>query len=89
MYKTANMKKIDQEMSNFDSSIDDGMSEALMSEPGMVFGYHSAWNFNGKVYYEEGKYHEEVWVYHELKEIISAETLEELMEEVNLKYGDE
>ena len=82
-----NMKEIDYGMSNYDYSIDDGMGDVLMSDPGLVFGRHHGWNFNGRVYFDGEKYHEEVWVRHELMETISAGSLNELMEKVNIKYG--
>lgn len=74
-------------MSNFDCSIDEGFSDALKSEPGELFGRHAGWNFNGKVYFTNDRFYEEVWVYGSLKETISSDSLEELMQIVNAKYG--
>ena len=76
-------------MSNFDGKIDDGLAEALIAGEGKVYASHAAWNFNGKVYYRDGMFHEDVWRYHSLKETISAETLQELMSAVNDEYGYE
>lgn len=72
------------EMSNFDGRIDDGMKNALMDGE---MGVHSAWNFYGSVYYQDGKFVEEVRVYGTLVDTVEADTLEELMETVNSKYG--
>lgn len=72
------------EMSNFDGRIDDGMENALLDGE---IGVHSAWNFNGRVYYQDGKFVEEVMAYGTLDDTIEADTLEELMETVNSKYG--
>jgi len=83
------MSEIGLEMSNFDHEIDEGMEEALMLEPGRVFGKHAGWNFNGRVYYHDGLFYEQVWVYGSPIETISAETLKDLMIKVNSKYGSD
>ena len=85
--KTEEMEEIDLGMSNFDGAIDDGFAEALTARPGGVFGRHAAWDFNGKVYFEDGQFHEEVWVYGSPRETISASTLRELMDSVCDEYG--
>jgi len=74
-------------MSNFDNEIEDGFLEALQGEPGEVFGRHSGWNFNGRVWLENGKFHEEVWVYGSPVAIYSGDSLRELMDEVNNEHG--
>ena len=84
---TTNMREINLGMTNFDGSIDDGLAEALQAEPGAVFGRHAGWDFNGLVYFSDGMYHEEVWVYGAPRETISAPTLLELMEAVCSEYG--
>ena len=71
-------------MSNFDHRIDEGFAEA-MQVGGR--GYHYAWDFCGEVWWENGKFCEEVWVNHVLQEVISADTLRALMKTVNNKYG--
>ena len=81
------MREVEFGMSNFDGMVDNGMAEALIVEPGQVFGRHHGWDFTGRVYFHDGKFHEQVWVYGSPRETISADTLEELMQEVNSKYG--
>lgn len=73
------------EMSNFDHSIDDGLSERLQEEK--CFARHSGWEFNGLVWFEDNQFHEEVWRYRVYQETINANTLPELMKMVNDKYG--
>lgn len=80
------LEPIEQEMSNCDHSIDEGMDGALRA--GGV-GEHSAWDFHGDVWFEDGQFHEEVWVYKEYRETSSADTLEQLMTEVNAEYGSD
>lgn len=75
-----------EEMSNFDHVIDAGFAEKLRS--GCV-GKHHAWNFCGYVWFAEGAFHEEVWRHGAPREVVTAATLEELMDAVNEKYGDE
>ena len=81
------MTEIDECMSNCDHEIDEGMDEKLRSQPGEVFSRHAGWNFNGKVWFENEAFHEEVWVYGSPRETISAPSLRELMTKVNDQYG--
>lgn len=82
---TAELTEIELGMTNFDHSIDDGFEDALRA--GGVFGRHAAWNFNGKVWFADGRFHEEVWQYHSPVGVRSADTLRELMETVNDEFG--
>lgn len=84
---TKDMREISFSMSNLDGEIDDGFAEALQAEPGKVFGTHTAWDFYGKVYFMDGKFHEEVWVNRSPRKTISASTLRELMNDVCDYYG--
>jgi hypothetical protein len=74
-------------MSNFDHSINDGFEEQLRT--GKLWGRHAGWNFNGRVWFADGKFHEEVWVYRVIQKIVSADTLRELMDAVNDEFGSE
>jgi hypothetical protein len=78
-------EEIDRSMSNFDHTIDEGFEDALKG--GKVFGRHAAWDFNGLVWYQDGKFHEEVWVYRSYRKTYGADTLELLMEGVNRDFG--
>lgn len=77
--------EIDLGMTNFDHSIDDGFEHRLRGEP--VWGRHAAWNFNGRVWFEDGVFHEQVWRYGQPQAHFSAPTLTELMETVSDEYG--
>lgn len=72
-------------MSNFAHVVDDGFEEALRR--GAVYGRHAGWHFNGLVWFEDGRFHEEVWCYQAYCETLSAATLEDLMAAVSDKYG--
>lgn len=87
MPNTQEMEELELGMSNFDRSIDEGFAEALQARPGEVKGRHAGWNFNGQVYFHDGKFHEEVWVYGSPRQVISADTLSELMDDVCAEYG--
>jgi hypothetical protein len=72
-------------MSNFDHSIDEGFEERLRNE--RIWGRHAAWNFNGRVWFEDGEFHEQVWRYGQPVEHFSGATLAELMGSVSNEYG--
>lgn len=87
--KTEVMSQVPYGMSNLDFTIDDGFEKAIIEKPGKVFGKHYAYNFIGRVWFDNNKYYEEVWVHRKIVDLVEAESLEELMETVNRKYGDE
>jgi hypothetical protein len=74
-------------MSNMDHSIDDGCEAGLRS--GGTYCQHSAWNFCGYVWFEDDRFHEQVWVHHSLRAEFSADTLADLMRDVNAEYGSD
>ncbi|WP_327066810.1 hypothetical protein [Kitasatospora sp. NBC_01302] len=79
------LNEIDLGMSNFDHSIDPGFEDRLRNES--VWGRHAAWNFNGRVWFADGEFHEEVWRYGQPVASFSEATLTELMETVSDEYG--
>ena len=87
MNATDKMEEIGFSMSNLDNEIDEGFAEALQARPGEVFGRHAAWDFNGKVGFADGKFHEEVWVYGSPLKTLSAKTLRELMDLACDEFG--
>jgi hypothetical protein len=84
---TEEMEELDLGMSNCFHEIDDGFAEALQARPREVFGRHAGWDFNGRVWFADGEFHEEVWTYGSPRTTISAPTLKDLMEAVNNEYG--
>ncbi len=83
------MEQLDLGMSNLDGTVDEGLAEALQVKPATVNAQHSAWNFCGYVWFEGGKFREQVWQYHSPIEEFEADTLEELMGKANDNYGYE
>lgn len=83
-------EEIPYSMSNFDHTIDIGMSDTLKANTN-TFGRHAAWNYNGLVYFdkEKNKFIEEIYRYREHIDTREADTLEELFLQVNIKHGDE
>lgn len=75
----------DTVMTNFDHSIDEDTARKLCSSH--CFSRHAALNFNGKVWFADGKFHEEVWVYRVPRKTFSADTLRDLMKLVNDEFG--
>ena len=76
-------------MTNCDHVVDDGLEEELITNEGKVYGIHSGYSFNGRVYYEDKKFHEEVWRFGDVVETLTADSLRELMLDVCDKYGYE
>jgi hypothetical protein len=71
-------------ISNYDQCIDPQLQQRLKDGKS---GNHFAWNFRGYLWFADGQFHEEVWRYNRAREVISADTLEDLREAVNDKYG--
>lgn len=72
-------------MSNFDNSIENWAEEKLKNEK--VYGKYPGWHFCGRVWYENDKFHCEVWQYGYPIEIVSANNLEQIMKNVSNEYG--
>jgi hypothetical protein len=66
---------------------DPGIEECLRG--GGCWTRYAGWNFNGRVCFDSGLFHCEVWVFGSPRETISAPTLTELMKTVSDKYGYE
>ncbi len=81
--------EIELGMSNCMGEIDDGFADALMAQPGKVFGRHAGWEFNAKVWFTGAEFASEVWRYRCYMETITAPTLPDLMKATNEKWGYE
>ena len=65
MSLTDEMEEIEDAVtSNFDYEINQAVVENLRAAPGKVFSRHHAWHFQGKVWFDGGLFHEEVWRHH-------------------------
>ena len=53
----------------------------------ITYAQHSAWDFCGQVWLTDCLWHEEIWVYGVLVEIMTGKSLEDLISDVNDKYG--
>lgn len=73
--------------SNFDHIVDQSIVERMKTEK--IVADYPAWNFHGSVWFKDGKFHCAVMQYHELSEIISADTFDEVKEEVCEKFGSD
>lgn len=75
-----------------ESRIKDGTDEDKLSleellKTGKYYCGHAAWDFYGKIWYEEGKFKEEVKQHNIVIVVIEADTLLELIQKVNDKFG--
>ena len=75
----------DEIMSNFDMKINEETALAIKNKK--LFSRYAGWNFNGKVFWLNNQWNCEVWVYGSPQQIISADTLKELMTDVSDEYG--
>lgn len=84
------MNELDLSMSNCDHSIDDGLAESLKEDGNNLATYY-AWDFCGYVWWDSEKQQFicQVWRYNVPQEEIAADTLENLMDIVSVKYGEE
>lgn len=76
-------------MSNFDHQIDRKVEARLRKS--LAWATYSGWNFNGRVWWdlESEQWACEVWQYHSHVETVYGETLDEIMEQICAKYGDD
>ena len=74
-------------MTNADHSIDDVMAKMLKNTPSKVYADYPGRDFHARVWYVDKLYHAEIWVYHDIKEIMARKTLRGLMNIVSNKYG--
>jgi len=72
-------------MTNLDHSVDAGVAGRLRD--GGHWSCHDGWNFNGIVWFADGRWYERVSRYRRPQGTYSAETLEELMKVVNDEFG--
>lgn len=74
-------------MRNFDNFIEDGLEQKLIEAEGTGYSGHAAWDFYGHVYYSDGVFKEDVWIYGVKQITMEANSLRELMNNVNDVYG--
>lgn len=72
--------------SNFDHEINKEVIAYLQDHP-TFYGVHHAWNFVGYVWYEDGRWYEEVWQYQKVVNKLAAWTAEGVINLTNVKYG--
>ena len=85
MYILQTMKEHTETYSNIEQKTPAGAEEILKN--GDVYIAHTAFDHWGKMYYEDGKFKEEVWLQNEHVGTIVGDTLEEVFRKVNDEYG--
>ncbi len=73
-------------MSNFDRKIDVSVVAHLRNNPGTCATYH-AWDFQGQVWHEDGRWKCEVWQHRQPVAVCDAASPLELMNLVSEVYG--
>ena len=79
--------QIDSVMSNMDHEIDLDAEDKLKADK--VYSSYPAWNFYSWVWYEVGKFHCEIWTYGCYRETITADSLQDIMDQASSKYGND
>ena len=79
------LKEFEEHYSNFDHQMPIGVNKALQDEK--FYMKHTAWDHWGTVWFHCGKFHEQVDQYKIHIATISEDTIEEVIEEVNSRYG--
>lgn len=74
-------------MSNFYGAIVSETAEAIKGKE--LFSRYAGWNFNGKVWWQNGKWCCEVWTYGSWNETFVVDTLSEIMSDVSSDYGSD
>lgn len=77
---------LDSVYSNSNHELDEQVMDQLRHEPGTCAS-HTAWDFCGWVWYQDGRWHEQVHQYLEVVDERSAENLRELIDGVNAHFG--
>ncbi len=76
-------------MSNCFHTIDEGLADFLKDNESKIYAQYAGWNFWGYVWYESNNFTCQIWVYGSPQEEITAKTLEEIMDMVSEKYGQD
>lgn len=71
--------------SNLRQELDSEIAQAIRDEEG--YAHHHAWDFCGKIWRNNGAFHEEIWIHHEPVALYSALALAELIQCANDKHG--
>jgi hypothetical protein len=79
------LKEADFYYSNFDHQMPDD-AEAMLRE-GKLWMEHTALNFWGAIWFQDGKFHEDIFRRRTHLETVTQPTLPDLIKEVNSRYG--
>jgi len=73
--------------SNFDHKLNTPLVQELVVKEGKAYSLHPAQNFCGYIWFENGKFHEQIWQYRSLIEELEDEDIQALIDEANSRYG--
>jgi len=74
--------------SNFDHCLNKEVEKRMMEEPNESYT-HCAWDFNAQVTFNGKVWKSEVWVYGSAVETFEGETVMDVINEANERYGDD
>ena len=80
-----NMGEYGEHYSNFDHAIPENAEDVLRSGEWCIT--HPAWDHHGRMFFQDGLFHEVVKRYGSVVGVVSGTTLEDVFNSVNEKYG--
>lgn len=83
----SSLTEIDCFCSNYDGVIDEEIAERLRA--GFNYAEYPAYGWHGQVWYEGDQFHCEVWRRHVHIDTVSADTAEQLKQDVCDEYGSD
>lgn len=80
-------ERTDELMSNFDHSVNKNVEREMLTSK--KYSSYPAYNFFGKVWYENGLWYCEVWVYGSHRGTVTGDSPEDIMNTLSNQYGQE
>jgi hypothetical protein len=76
-------------MSNCGHGIEEGLEGVLRANPGTLWAGYAGWYFHGRVWFKDDLFHVEVWQHRQPVEVLTAATLQGIMDVTCAEYGPE
>lgn len=74
--------------SNYSHEWDEAFEPTALVERGVV-APHTAWDHFGAIWWQDGQFHEQIWVHGAVLAVVSERSLQSLIRRVNDEWGEE